>query len=117
MTPENSARARKAKNLRQEECFSFQGAKKLSLEEKLFLMETKKDRVSHIKIDQKKCRSCRHKACLIVCPAKTYENRHGKIEVSFENCLECGSCRVACKEKAISWENPRGGFGVIFKNG
>ena len=88
-----------------------------SIEDKLFLVRRKKDRLSHIKINSKKCRRCNHKICLIVCPAKAYEERHRNIEVSYENCLECGTCRVACTEGAITWENPRGGFGVSFVNG
>ena len=91
--------------------------KKLSLEDKLYLVKTKKDQVSHIKIDRKVCRLCREKTCLFVCPANTYEERDGKIEASYENCLECGSCRVACADGAIKWQNPRGGFGVSFVNG
>lgn len=91
--------------------------KGLSIEDKLFLVRRKKDRQSHIKIDSKKCRHCGHKICLIICPAKAYEESHRKIEVAYENCLECGSCRVACTENAIAWENPRGGFGVSFVNG
>jgi ferredoxin like protein len=88
-----------------------------SLEEKLFLVRRKKDRQSHIKINSKKCWNCSHKICLIICPAKAYEKNHRKIEFSYENCLECGTCRVACTEGAITWENPRGGFGISFVNG
>lgn len=88
-----------------------------SLEEKLFLVKNKKDTVSHIKIDHKACLECEHEICLIICPAKTYEKKHGKITANYENCLECGSCRVACTDGAIVWENPRGGFGVSFSNG
>ncbi|MBF0384295.1 MAG: 4Fe-4S dicluster domain-containing protein [Candidatus Omnitrophica bacterium] len=91
--------------------------KKLSIEDKLFLVKNKKDKISHITINKKICKKCQHKACLIVCPAKSYEENHGTIEVAYENCLECGSCRVICTDGAIKWENPRGGFGVRFKNG
>ena len=93
------------------------GVKKLKLEDKLFLVKTRKDKISHIKIDQRECRDCSFKACLIVCPANTYVQTNGKIEAAYENCLECGSCRVACSKGAISWENPRGGFGVTYING
>ncbi|MBF0521974.1 MAG: 4Fe-4S dicluster domain-containing protein [Candidatus Omnitrophica bacterium] len=90
---------------------------KLSLDDKLFLVKTKKDAASHIKINKKVCKHCEHKMCLVVCPAKTYEEKSGAIEASYENCLECGSCRVVCTDGAIVWENPRGGFGVTFING
>lgn len=91
--------------------------KKLSLEDKLFLVKTKKDTVSHIEVDKIKCRRCQSKICLRVCPAKTYEEHDGEIVVAYENCLECGSCRVVCSDGAIHWENPRGGMGVTFING
>lgn len=93
------------------------GVKKLKLEDKLFLVKTRKDKVSHIKIDQAKCRHCRFKVCLTVCPAGTYEQSNGEIKANYENCLECGSCQVVCTKGAIIWQNPRGGFGVTYING
>ncbi len=91
--------------------------KKLKLEDKLFLVQTKKDRLSHITIDEAKCRDCGDRICLTICPAKTYERINGRVKIAYENCLECGSCMVACTKGAISWENPRGGFGVTYANG
>jgi ferredoxin like protein len=89
----------------------------MKLEDKLFTVKTKKDKNSHIVIDQTRCRECKEKICITICPAGAYEEIGGKIEVAYENCLECGSCRVACKEDAIEWQNPDGGFGVTFING
>ncbi|MBI3752904.1 MAG: hypothetical protein HY266_02515 [Deltaproteobacteria bacterium] len=37
------------------------------------------------------------------------------IAISFEACLECGTCRIACE--FIDWKNPRGGFGVCYRYG
>ena len=89
----------------------------MSLEAKLALVKNLKDSVSHIEIDQAKCLCCKNKICLNICPAKTYEEIDGKINAAYENCLECGSCRIACPDGAIHWENPRGKFGVSFING
>lgn len=89
----------------------------LSLEGKLFLVKTRKDSVSHIAVDRDICSECRDKVCLFVCPSGTYEEVEGEIKVAYENCLECGSCRVACISGAIAWKNPRGGFGVTYVNG
>ncbi len=54
---------------------------------------------------------------LFICPAKVYElNDKGEAIVSFENCLECGTCRVAAPEE-LDWDYPQGGFGVTYKFG
>jgi ferredoxin like protein len=91
--------------------------KKMSLEDKLALVKTKKDTVSHITVDLDKCVVCKNKVCLFICPAKTYEEIDGKLVVNYENCLECGTCRIVCEDGVIQWENPRGKFGVTFLNG
>jgi ferredoxin like protein len=89
----------------------------MSLEDKLFLVKTKKDSVSHIKLNKDICSECEKKVCLFICPSGTYEEIDGEVEAAYENCLECGSCRVACENGAIAWKNPRGGFGVTYVNG
>jgi ferredoxin like protein len=89
----------------------------MNLEDKLYLVSTKSFKDSHIQVNQEKCGVCESKECLVICPANVYEEENGKINVAFENCLECGSCRIVCAENAIEWENPHGGFGVTFKNG
>jgi ferredoxin like protein len=94
-----------------------QEKKRMTLEQKLALVKTKKDAVSHIELDQVMCSRCENKACLAICPAKTYEEINGQIHVAYENCLECGSCRLACPSAGIKWQNPRGKFGVTFLNG
>jgi ferredoxin like protein len=88
----------------------------LKLEDKLFLVRTKPDKISHITVDQAKCDACSRKICVVLCPSGTYKEENGKLLATFENCLECGTCQIACPQ-AIRWENPRGGFGVTFRNG
>ena len=41
----------------------------------------------------------------------------GEIVVQYENCLECGACRIACPKHALKWEYPKGTKGVTFKQG
>jgi len=54
---------------------------------------------------------------LFICPAKVYElSDKGVPIVSYENCLECGTCRVAAPEE-VEWAYPQGGYGVTFKFG
>ena len=62
------------------------------------------------------CRFCW--MCHHICPADVYEldENLGEIVVRYENCLECGACRISCPKNAISWEYPTAGCGVILKN-
>lgn len=91
---------------------------KATIEDKLFLVKYKPDKESHIEIDQEKFKADPLKAVLFICPAKVYElkDETGECMVAFENCLECGTCRVACIEYVL-WKYPRGGFGVQYRFG
>lgn len=94
-------------------------ARNLSLEDRLALVSRNLDKESHIEVDQKKFRYCgKRPPILFVCPSKTYtlNEETGECVVNFENCLECGTCQVACPE-AVTWKNPSGGFGITLKWG
>jgi len=73
----------------------------------------------HLKIRSKEvCFYCKDKPCLSFCPAGVYKlGGSGEIVVSYQACLECGSCRVGCPYRNIEWDYPRGGFGVNYKFG
>jgi ferredoxin like protein len=75
------------------------------------------DEEPHIIIDEDICNSvCTSRMCLVVCPADLYEmNEGGRIIVNWEGCLECGACMICCDNRALSWEYPRGGFGVQYR--
>ena len=35
-----------------------------------------------------------------------------------DGCMECGTCRVLCEASGeITWNYPRGGYGVLYKFG
>jgi ferredoxin like protein len=92
----------------------------LTLDDKIFLVTIKKYKDSHLVIrDQKVCLACKGKECTIACPVKTYtwEEELRETKVAYENCFECGTCRLACPYDNIEWKNPPGGFGVEFKLG
>jgi len=41
-------------------------------------------------------------------------------EINFDctGCLECGACRIICRNKGIlKWQYPHGTFGIIFRYG
>lgn len=88
-----------------------------TIEEKLYTIKINPDNKSHLIIDEETCRNCKTKVCLYICPAKVYKSneQNGTIVVNYENCLECGTCRVACRK--IRWEYPRAKYGVSFKQG
>jgi ferredoxin like protein len=72
----------------------------------------------HIILDKAICAKCADKPCLVVCPAVLYTLKGDEVNFDFAGCLECGTCRVMCKNKGIvSWNYPRGTFGVVFRYG
>ncbi len=75
---------------------------------------------SHIQIDQAHCQTCELKPCLTVCPAAVYQLVEARVTARYENCLECGTCQLACDNggnKGLTWRNPQGGFGIRFRYG
>jgi ferredoxin like protein len=77
----------------------------------------KLDKEPHIMIDQVVCATvCTSRACISVCPADLFEvSEQGHIVVNWEGCLECGTCMICCDNSALSWEYPRGEFGVQYR--
>jgi len=71
----------------------------------------------HITVDASLCLSCRDEPCVYVCPAQCYQKEREQLVFNWENCVECGSCRIVCPAGAITWDYPRGGFGVCYRFG
>ena len=91
----------------------------MNIENKLFLNRFNVDNNHpHLCINDKaKCEQCIEKSCVAVCPVKNYKKINGTVELSWEGCLECGSCRIACRKGVIDWQYPQGGFGVTYRFG
>ncbi|MCL6557233.1 MAG: 4Fe-4S dicluster domain-containing protein [Firmicutes bacterium] len=87
----------------------------VNVQEKLNLIRFKYDKETHIIIDKKKCSFCKGLPCLFVCPAGLFVLSNQEIMHTYEGCLECGTCYVACEQKAITWNYPSGGFGVSYR--
>jgi ferredoxin like protein len=75
------------------------------------------DTEAHIKVNREICAACDHRACVFSCPAGCYEWNNGsaRVDFAYESCLECGTCLVICDRDALSWNYPRGGFGVRYR--
>jgi ferredoxin like protein len=87
------------------------------IEDKLKRTRIIVDMVPHITINLDICRDCAEKPCLYVCPVQNYEIKDGELTFDWQGCIECSACRIACPKGAISWDYPRGGFGVSLRYG
>lgn len=88
------------------------------IEQKLYLDRYKVDEVSHLWIiDRETCLKCRDKPCIITCPANVYDWEEEKITVAYDNCVECGACRIVCPYQNIGWRYPRWGLGIAHRYG
>ena len=88
------------------------------IDDKLFTVKYKPDSVSHLEPDMEKCKECKTKICTYFCPAHVYDwdEEQNKLIVGYENCIECGACRIGCEYQTIDWRYPKAGFGVVFKH-
>ncbi|MBI1871567.1 MAG: 4Fe-4S dicluster domain-containing protein [Chlamydiae bacterium] len=88
---------------------------KISMEDRLFLVQRNFDKKSHIAIDQESFKKDPIKPILFLCPAKVFilHDTSGECIINHENCLECGTCQVA--SRYVKWTNPSSGFGVTYK--
>lgn len=102
----------------------------MDIEKKLINVKYKTDDKPHLILNQEICKVCEDRVCLTVCPANVYKQctlekkanndvqKDGTMEcidIEYENCLECGACRVACPYEAIDWKYPTAGCGAAYK--
>lgn len=89
----------------------------LSLAERLDLVRRRFADESHIEVDQEAFRDDPDRAVLFICPARVFKLNEddGSCIVNHEDCLECGTCQVA--RRYTTWRNPKGGFGVTYREG
>jgi len=72
---------------------------------------------SHIKVNQEAAAKSNAADLLIrICPAHVYSKQpDGSINVMYAACLECGTCLAAAPAGVLSWQYPRSGMGIIFR--
>ena len=92
--------------------------KVISIEDKLYTVKRRDYVKSHISLDPNLCKECASRMCVLVCPAQVYkwDELKQEIDIQYEDCLECGSCRIACEMQNIEWSNPVQGAGIIYRN-
>ncbi len=90
-----------------------------NIDDKLFKVKYNSDEIPHLLVNKDQCAICNSKVCTYICPAHVYEwdEENKKLLIGYENCLECGACRIACEKKCIEWQYPKGSKGVTFKHG
>lgn len=75
----------------------------------------------HMSIDKELCRRCVTRPCLTICPVENFTlDERGEVVMSWEGCVECGAVLVACHQygnKGLTWEYPRGGYGIVYRGG
>ena len=91
----------------------------MNIDKKLYTLKYSPDTQSHLQPDKEQCKLCSSRNCTFICPAGVYEWNEEKQEliINYENCLECGACRIACERKSLGWQYPKGTKGVTFKQG
>ncbi len=91
----------------------------MNLDKNLATLKYIPDTDSHLKPCLKDCLACEYRPCINTCPAGVYEwlKEEGRLLVKYENCLECGACRIICEKKSLEWDYPKGTKGVMFKRG
>lgn len=90
-----------------------------SVTERLALNQFEPDEQTHIEVHQEAAKAAGLGPLLErVCPAHVYSTRDdGSVAVTFEACLECGTCLAVAPPGTLTWHYPRGGFGVTFREG
>lgn len=89
----------------------------MGLKAKLGLDVFKESKEPHIKIKPGCEADPRLKKAVLVCPAGLYSENQGKVELTIDGCLECGTCLIACGSAVLEWNYPAGGSGVQFRFG
>lgn len=92
---------------------------KMNLDKNLSTLKYTPDTDSHLKPSNEDCLVCKNRSCINACPAGVYEwlENEQRLLVKYENCLECGACRIICEKHSLKWRYPKGTKGVMFKKG
>lgn len=73
----------------------------------------------HIEVDQQAAAAVNAGPLLVrICAAHVYSQQpDGSIGVLYAACLECGTCLAVAPPGVLQWRYPKGGMGVIYREG
>ena len=89
--------------------------RRVNLEDALNMNVWDVDGSPHISVNSEKCSNCKSRPCIFLCPANAFTLLGERVLYGYEGCIECGTCRVLCPEKAITWNYPLSGRGVQYR--
>jgi len=89
--------------------------KKMRIEELIRRNIWEVDKERHIEILDEK--SLPKKQLLLLCPMRCYVEEEGRLVMHYEECVECGLCRILSNPKSLRWDLPRGGMGIRYRYG
>lgn len=55
------------------------------------------------------------KTLLTLCPMRCYVLEDNRLVFHYEDCVECGLCRVVSSPDKLRWSLPRGGKGIRYR--
>lgn len=79
--------------------------------------QTDSEENAHIQVKPAICEKCPHSFCTYACPAQCFNRIGGKLVFRYEDCVECGTCAIACDQGSVTWNLPRGPYGVRYTYG
>ncbi len=91
----------------------------VSLEDRLYSVKYEDPGDSHLDVQVPGicAERCRTNDCMKACPADVWrESEDGTPLIAYENCLECGTCRIVCGQNNVIWTYPENGSGVTYKS-
>lgn len=89
----------------------------MSVTERLRTVQFTVDDTPHIVVDGDRCQPCDSHSCLTFCPAQCFTPKEGGAGINYYHigCLECGTCLILCSKEAVSWNYPKGGYGISYR--
>lgn len=88
----------------------------MTVEEKLFVVKLYPSAEKHISVNPDVCLMCKGKECTKFCPGNVFawSTIDEELIIGYENCLECGACKIGCPYEVIEFNYPKAPFGTHY---